>query len=70
MHDVMKHLNVNITLPAERLRHGVNIPFHGLKRQSTVDFITCACVVSVVYYIYEVLSLQCIASSRRAINYD
>ena len=64
MHDVMKHLNMSITLPAERLRHGVNIPFHGLKRQSTVNIITCASVVPVVYYIYEVLSLQCIASNK------
>ena len=40
MHAVMKYLNMNIALPAERLQHGVNIftlPFHGLMGQSTVN---------------------------------
>ena len=70
MHDVMKHLNMIIALPAERLQHGVNIyilPFHGLMRQSTVNVAMClmtTCHVSCMYIIYKVLSLQCTASNK------
>ena len=49
MHDVMKHLNMSIALPAERLQHGVNIyvlPFHGLMGQSSVNIAMRLCHVS------------------------
>ena len=59
MHDVIKHLNLRIVLPAERLQHGVNIyilPFHGLMRQSTVNTAMCLWhyIMSVVYYLQSV----------------
>ena len=63
MHDVIKHVNMNIALPAERLQHSVNIyilPYCGLMGQSTVNIAMCLCL----YTIYEVLSLQCTASNK------
>ena len=57
MHDVMKHLNMSITLPAERLQHGVNIyilPFHGLMGQSAVNLAMCLCYASSILYLRSV----------------
>ena len=57
MHDVMKHLNMSIILPAERLQHGVTIyilPFHGLMGQSTVNIAMCLCHVSCILYLRSV----------------
>ena len=54
MHDVMKHLNISIALPAERLQHGVNIyilPFQGLMGQSTVNIAMCLCHISCMPYL-------------------
>ena len=61
MHDVMKHLNMSIALPAKRLQRGhtyggVNIyiiilPFHGLREQSTANIAKCIFAMSAVYYI-------------------
>ena len=52
MHDVMKHLNMNIALPEDRLQHCVNsiLPFHGLMGQSNVNIDMCLCHVSCILY--------------------
>ena len=55
MHDVIKHQNMKIALPAEGLQHGVNIyilPFyaHVLIGESTVNIAMCLSHVSCILF--------------------
>jgi len=55
MHEVMKHLTMNIALPAERLQHAVNVYFRSMDRwESHLCLLLCAYVVTVVYYLRSV----------------
>ena len=64
MHDVIKHLNMNIALPVERLQLGVNITVPWI--DGTINCEYCYVHMSCQLYtsIYELLSLQCTASNK------
>ena len=67
MHDVMKHLNVNIALPEEHLQHGVNIYITVPWIDGTINCEYCYVPMAMpcqLYSIYEVLSLQLTASNK------
>ena len=57
MHDVMKHLNMNIALPEGRLQHSVNnitVPWIDGTINCEYCYVAMSCQL---YTIYEVLSL-------------
>ena len=64
MHDMMKHLNMNMALHPERVNIYI-LPFHGLMGQSTVNIAMClchdGCIPTIIFY--EVLNLQCTANN-------